>query len=42
VAALALGLGQAVSDLLAGGGQRHAVVVLHRPRLGVVSFVAAH
>jgi hypothetical protein len=42
VAALAFGLGQSMSDSLAGGGQRHAVVVLHRPHLGLVSFVAAH
>jgi hypothetical protein len=42
VAALALGLGQSMSDSLAGGGQRHTVVVLDRPYLGLVSFVAAH
>jgi hypothetical protein len=32
-AALAFGLGQAMSDPLAGGRQRHTVVIQHRPHL---------
>jgi hypothetical protein len=41
-AALAFGLGQATSDPLAGGGQRHTVVIHHRPHLALASSVAAH
>src|SRR5690242_3379272 len=41
-AALAFGLGQGTGDLLAGGGQRHAIVVHHRPGLATVLVVAAH